>query len=409
MMEIKKNKDKTFTFLANGKPIKGMCNIKFHEMVSYLTPVKHYNSKYQKLQKACEFYGVEFDTEALSKKFKEMTLDVKPDEKEEIPLFDDWEALEEDIREVFGEESLKIFKRMAATVLSLRYINTASVYLILYANPGAGKSTLCSLFEKSDLTFHTDDWTAAAWAAGTVTEEQESYSLLDFAKNKTLISHDVTPAFRNVHAFDAMKKSLENIFGRKNGYGKFSPGSGNRHYGESLNAIIGVNPQTFWKKRENRAIGLELIETDRYIYSALPRRDQGEDFIKGRIITRDDIDRISLNVAGYLKFIHERGKRKHDINEDMRRRIVEVIEESNRKTSATFNSKEGMLNYIERAKDTIGRRTQQCVMYIKGMADLHDSSIEDWMIKDYGECLNLPVKTKINESELEDFVDCLGN
>lgn len=310
----------------------------------------------------------------------------KPDEIEIIdvdvtddtPTLTSFSDLESMVKLQCGDDFARIYRIVATIIMSMHYADTESIYFIILAPAGSGKSTVLSLFRLCDATVCIDSATANVLAPGTAREDQETHSLLDDASNKTLIVHDLTSLFSDEQSkIKSVKGVFENIFG-KSGYIKPSPGAGLRTYGKRLNLVFGVNPHAFWAtyRGSDQYIGLDLITTERYIYHGVSDRDHFADYINGKIVTdkwKTDIAKLTAKYLDNVKPIEI------SISNEDRSLIAKHIK-------CYFDDLDETTRPYKNGTQT--RRIKQCEMFCKASA-----------------CLD--GRGKIDASDVDLFVSCL--
>jgi hypothetical protein len=285
------------------------------------------------------------------------------------------------VKKLVGDDLVDIYRICATVIVSMQYADTESLYFIILAPPGSGKSTVVSFFKSCSGLEWTDTTSINGLDPGTANSEQESISLLDIAANKTLAIHDLTAVFSNDQAMVKKIKSVfENIYGEE-GFKKQSPGSGLRTYGKRLNLIFGVHPRSFWEKYRgtDQRMGLDLISTERYIYAGIKERDHFSDYIAGKIVTQSEKERIAAITANFL---------------DNLAPIEIVISTEDRvlitnKISKFFNDLDKKTKLYKKGTET--RRLKQCEMFCKASACLDGrGKINESDVNLYVKCLTLP-------------------
>ena len=302
-----------------------------------------------------------------------------------------YDELSKMVKPVIGDANIDIYKNIMAIIVSMYYAETESLYGIVLAAAGSGKSTLLEMFESCDNVKSFDNSTMNVMASGTAVEDEEKYSLLDDAADKTLIVHDLTSFFEDDQAkLKNFKGVLENIYGRV-GYRKASPGSGIHTYGKRLNLIFGVNPRAFWMtyKGTKQRIGPDLIATERYIYFKVPERDQSSDYRSGRVITKEIKEKLRDDTA---KFVNNLQYTEITISKEDREMIADKID-------GYFGSLGK--NVFNWKKNTKTRRYMQCEQFCKSLACIDGrKKILPLDVDFYVKCLELPMyKEEVEEIE----------
>jgi hypothetical protein len=348
---------------------------------------------------------LDLDLDCLESDFRnQITVPVKKDDeiKKEIKEYKNWNKLQAMITSNMGKEFLEPYKVILATIVSIWYANTESIYLIVLADPGSGKSTLCELFKYTPEIVSVDEATMNAFAAGIANEDSESHSLLDDASNRTLMIHDLTSSFSDdPKKIMKMKGVLENIFG-KDGYMKYSPGGGMRKHGSRLNVIFGVTPYYFWQTypHTKKRMGLDLVATERYIYLTIPDRNHFHDYLHREVITTRKIEVLAEKTAGYIQYLKGKVKRyelsdeEKETNADYIGRYFKYLKRMERKKN--WRSRHG----------TETRRLKQSEQFCKAMRLIEGTEkIQDEMFETFEKALHLPkIKDEMDELDVEENV-----
>lgn len=311
-------------------------------------------SKYnQSFEALCETFSLDADEQRENIRNDILSYGLKKTEVKPL-VFYPYSEIDLEIRKELGDETADTFRDCLCVIVSNLFADTESLFMILLARAGDGKSTVLRLFQKSESVITIDSFTQNAFDPGTAKKDQEAYSILDECAGKTLIIKDLTGIFNDepgkVRKF---KGVMEDIYG-EDGYRKGSPGSGIRTFGGKINTIFGVNPHAFNKKYPSgEMMGYDMIATERYIYGHLPARDHFADFLNGKIWTKEKSDSIAEKVAGFLQNIQYR-----DIKYDTAMIAAAIIGVFKKYDAENLGWKDG----------TQTRRLKQCIMFCKASA-----------------------------------------
>ena len=348
--------------------------------------------------------------------FTRITKAKQPKEEEIVEpdkSIDSWKKL----AEVINKNMLKReedFKFLIACVISLWFRQNDFIFVLIVGERGTGKSTMLKAFDKSDLTHSEDTFTLNAFAPGTASIGEITYSLLDECINKSLIIHDMSASLSLPN--EPKLKFLGEITNSydEDGLSKFSPGAGSRRYGGAYNFIGGI---TYRFLRNNWKV---LSNTGRFLYYKI--RDIGfREIIDSKLIP----NKTELNsaVKGFLYNLEEEYKelvknkkwnriRIHENSEKYMKDFFEVYERYIQVQNVKEDGK-WVLEYDPFFKlEKPVRRYHQAVMLLKAIAflegknkvtmdDFRDIRQIFWGIDNKGE---RKAKLKlINEKDLPDF------
>lgn len=368
------------------------------DVIMHLTngkPKGNKDGKHKAVIRTCAYFEIDLpvvlaEIKRQYDKFVDDDLDFIPDnirvlEKDPEPIetksFSDISNL---IAGEMGEDAVQCYKKLLATVVSMWYADTESIYMMVIAMAGSGKSTICDFFQYCrEYSLLLDSITTNALEPGTATKDQEAISTLDLCSDKTLIIHDLTAIFSDSPAKVMKLRGItEAHYGKKDGYRKGSPGPGLRVYGKRLNHIFAVNPQTFFATfpYDKKPIGFKFTSTQRCIYATLEKRDHSADFLSNKEVTTEWKKDIARRTQGFLEYLE---KVKGDITID--KPLVEQVVE------AYFTSlPKDEFNYVD---GTQTRRYKQCIQFCKALALIDgEEKINESHVKMFGECLEMPPK-----------------